>query len=327
MSITIKSAIVNILNSSGGSAIVSDVPLIISDDLNNYLSKVIEKSFFSDDIKTCEFKTGSNFWNQCNSVSWDIVTISRNISNSIFAFMKRNNEIPSADILYGIAMIENTDYFYMLKMDYKNAYVHFAESKNNEVSVNIIQNSSLWPAHSSKLLEGFFVFMDRPLVKVLEKKYTVDGIKDYYISSQILACAESATPRQKATRIMKAAEKIATTYYKTEDDIDIHIASMMNEELKKEDSVYVETLGEKFFKKNLAAQNEFYEILSQDNISRDDALCLSENFQKKFQKQSLKSASGVEIRIPTQLYSDENEIEFINNPDGTVSLLIKNIEF
>lgn len=43
------------------------------------------------------------------------------------------------------------------------------------------------------------------------------------------------------------------------------------------------------------------------------------------EKQSLRSAGGVEIKVPVNVYRDESALEFIRNPDGSMSLLIKNI--
>lgn len=147
----------------------------------------------------------------------------------------------------------------------------------------------------------------------------VDGIKDFYISTQILGCTESKTPRQKTTKLLQVAEKIANLYYSDEDEMDIHISTTMHEELQKGQVLSVENLGQKFFSKNLAAQEEFFERLSAVDISRDEELSLSERFQRKFQKQAIRTSSGVEIKIPTQVYSNADEIEFINNPDGTVT--------
>ena len=38
-----------------------------------------------------------------------------------------------------------------------------------------------------------------------------------------------------------------------------------------------------------------------------------------------KSASGIEVKIPTELLSSDSELEFLHDPDGSVSLLIKNV--
>ena len=164
------------------------------------------------------------------------------------------------------------------------------------------------------------------MVKVIERKYTVDGIRDFYLSTQILGCTESKSPRQKTTKLLQVAERVANLYYSDEDEMDIHISTTMHEELQKGQILSVGNLGQKFFLNNPAAQEEFFERLSAADIYRDEELSLSERFQRKFQKQAIKTSSGVEIKIPTQVYSNSDEIEFINNPDGTISLLIKNIK-
>lgn len=46
---------------------------------------------------------------------------------------------------------------------------------------------------------------------------------------------------------------------------------------------------------------------------------------KKFTKQKLKTDSGIEINFPAHFYGNPDVMEFINNPDGTISILIKNI--
>ncbi|GMA69784.1 hypothetical protein GCM10025879_10300 [Leuconostoc litchii] len=42
--------------------------------------------------------------------------------------------------------------------------------------------------------------------------------------------------------------------------------------------------------------------------------------------QKFKLDSGIEISIPINVYQDLSKVEFVNNPDGTVTLMIKDIE-
>ena len=326
MSTKLESAIIHIANTAEEYPILSNLPLRFDSEVADYLSKAIEKTFLSDDIKSCFFKSEINLWQQCKDVSWNLVAVSQSIAKEMFTIMHRNKEIPMADLLFGIANINNCRYFFMLKFDYRSAFTHFVKTVDGQVSIEIIQHHALFPVQAPKIAEGFFVDMDAPSVKVIERKYTVDGIKDFYISSQILACTESKSPRQKTTKLLQVAEKVANLYYPDEDEMDVHISATMHEELQKEDVLLIENLGQKFFPKNPAAQEEFFERLSAADISKDEELSLSEQFRRKFQKQAIRTASGVEIKIPTQIYTNADEIEFINNPDGTVSLLIKNIE-
>lgn len=326
MEIKLENCIVHILNTAEDGPVFSNQPLLLEPEINEYLVKTIEKILSSDDVKNCFFRSENNIWKQCKNASWDILSISQSISKEMFIIMRRNKEIPAADLIFGIASIDSHRYFFMLKLDYRSAFTHFVKTIDSHISINIIQHNALFPVQASKIVEGFFIDIDMPSVKAIERKYMVDGIKDFYLSTQILGCTESKTPRQKTTKLLQVAEKVATMYYSDEDEMDVHISSTMHEELQKSQVLSVENLGQKFFSKNPVAQEEFFKRLSVVDISRDEELSLSERFQRKFQKQSIKTFSGVEIKIPTQVYSDADEIEFINNPNGTVSLLIKNIK-
>ncbi len=326
MSVVLKSAVVHILDASAGLPVISKNTISLDKEVAEYIACVIDKSFYSDDAKECVFRSEQTVWNQCQNVSWNVITISQSIAQEMFNIMRRNREIPAADVIMGISEIDGVDYFYALKFDYREAFTHLVETQNDNASVGIIRYKTLLPLQATKVTEGFFINTKASVVKILERKFTIDGIKDFYISTQILACSENKTPRQKATKIMKVAEKVAELYYDADDAIDAHISSTMFDELQQEQPLLVNSLGQKFFVNNPAAQTEFFERLAAVDITKDDELSLSEKFQKKFEKQAIRTSSGVEIKIPTQVYSNLDEIEFINNPDGTVSLLIKNIQ-
>ena len=51
-----------------------------------------------------------------------------------------------------------------------------------------------------------------------------------------------------------------------------------------------------------------------------------ERYEKKYRLQRFKLDSGIEIAIPMDIYQDRSKVEFVNNPDGTMSLVIKDIE-
>ena len=46
---------------------------------------------------------------------------------------------------------------------------------------------------------------------------------------------------------------------------------------------------------------------------------------KKYISHKLKTNTGVEIKLPTQMIHDIDFIEFINEPNGTISIVLKNI--
>ena len=46
---------------------------------------------------------------------------------------------------------------------------------------------------------------------------------------------------------------------------------------------------------------------------------------RKFERQFIKTDTGIEISIPMDQYDNQDVVEFITNADGSISVLIKNI--
>ena len=46
---------------------------------------------------------------------------------------------------------------------------------------------------------------------------------------------------------------------------------------------------------------------------------------KRQESRSLRTANGIEVKIPTELLNAESEVEFLHADDGSISLLIKNV--
>ena len=70
---------------------------------------------------------------------------------------------------------------------------------------------------------------------------------------------------------------------------------------------------------------EFEEQIDKYRLSTDEISLQNSSSAKKFSQQHLKTDTGIEIKIPMEQYENPDSIEFITNQDGTVSVLIKNI--
>ncbi len=76
---------------------------------------------------------------------------------------------------------------------------------------------------------------------------------------------------------------------------------------------------------NGSIKEEFDAKMEKYHMQKTEVKPQSEKTTRKFEKQYLKTDTGIEINIPMEQYQDINQVEFITNPDGTISVLIKNI--
>jgi hypothetical protein len=47
--------------------------------------------------------------------------------------------------------------------------------------------------------------------------------------------------------------------------------------------------------------------------------------EKHFRTQKIKTDTGIELNFPSEMFNNKEMMEFINNPDGTISIVIKKV--
>ena len=87
----------------------------------------------------------------------------------------------------------------ILKLNYKNGYTHYTESVDGAPVNSIIQQRACLPTQSGKVEEGALVDLTDYSMKLLEKKFDIDGHKEFYLSTVVFQYT-TAQPEKKDCR-------------------------------------------------------------------------------------------------------------------------------
>ncbi len=329
--IIIRQAIVHILDSLMGVPVLSDGMLELSPDLNDFLRNHIYKIASGDELKNCQFNKEESqvyriLMEHKLSLEEELVIISKEISSHLYAIMNQNIEIPPADVVFVTYQYNSKLFLAILKMNYKTTYIHNTSSDDDIGNVNyILKQKATLPMDSQKLSEAILIDLEDFGISIIEKKYEINGEKIDYLSKLFLVCSTRLSSKTKFDIVTKAVKQVTKKYF--EDDLDKHmeLKSILHEELVTEGSINVERISNKVFKENDEIKTEFIEKVEKYNIVNDDVKLNNKQTTKKFEKQFLTTDSGIEINIPMEQYNNKQKIEFITNIDGTISVLIKNI--
>ena len=321
MNITIEKAILHILDTNIDMPVLSQTELELSQDITKYFEALLSKVVTDDNIKQNEFLPESRFLSFVDNFQDDFLTMTQTVSQEIFSIMIRNVAIPNADLAFILCEIDDLPYIVMLKLDYKTGYIHYLEQNNN---VNIIKQRTVLPNISAKINEAFLINLNCKNINLLEKQYEIDGIKSFYLSSYLLQSTPHLSPKEKLDTVLESARIVNEVYYGDESSrMESHVITTICNESN--NNLSIDLLCDKIYGENDSAKQEFYHHLSEQKVEASETLELSKRAVKRLEKQSIKSDLGVEIKIPIELYRNSEAVEFINNPDGSVSLLIKNI--
>ena len=246
MEIIIHQAILHVLDTTMDAPVLSGGPMELTAEKNAYLQNHIEKLLASDDIRQCRPLPDSAFKNELEH-NQDFVDLSCRIAGVLFDYMHAHTTIPGADLAVVDFTRDGAPWLGILKLNYKNGYTHYTETVEGAPVNSIIQQRACLPTQSGKVEEGALVDLTDYSMRLLEKKYDIDGHKEFYLSTVVFQ-------------------------YTTAQPVTVTPARI-----------------------------------------------------RRMESRSLRTANGIEVKIPTELLNAESEVEFLHADDGSISLLIKNV--
>ena len=302
--IRVGQVIVHILDSTVGMPVLSDTVLDYGSDFADFIKAHIFKTDNSDDIRRCVFEEESAIYSYLQEWnSENFVDFSKKIAEELFTIMNQN-------------------------MDYKSFYTHLTNSdpwgNNNE----IIRQKAILPGENQKLSEAALLDFEAPqYVRLTEKKYEINGVKSYYFSKLFLKCKASLSAKSRLNLVSKVVSEVQKKFYHESEQFEVQMEtkSIINEEFSKDGVLDVPVVMDKIFKEHPNMRKEVEEKLEKYNLANTTVEPQNPTTTKKFTKQHLMTDTGIELKIPMEEYNNKDRIEFITNPDGTISVLIKNI--
>ena len=361
--IIIRKAILHILDTMHGECILSNLLLDPGPDLYEFIRNHIYKIVSSDDTKDCEFNPETSpiysileSWDESDETSF--IEVSQIIAEKLYAAMGEGLDIPAADLLFVSFQAEGTIYLAMLKMNYKESYTHSIsvseniESSDSEtvredidnfssettehadsdvekipvIHADIVKSKALLPSTGTRIPEAIIINLTDYHIKLLEKRYEINGEKTYYLSERFLVCHTNLPPKKKLNILTKVINNISNKYDGADLKTKMDTKSALQKEYTDNKSFDVEEIGNRLFGKSPEKKSEFDEKMEQYDLQYDNFTVTNESTVKKLEKQVMVTDSGIEISIPMETYNKLANLEIQTDVTGKSTIIIRNID-
>ena len=184
MEIIIHQAILHVLDTTLDAPVLSGSGMEMTAEKTAYLQNHIEKLLASDEIRQCRPLPDSAFRNELEH-NGDFVDLSCRIAGVLFDYMHAHTTIPGADLAVVDFTRDGEPWLGILKLNYKNGYTHYTETVEGAPVNSIIQQRACLPTQSGKVEEGALINLTDYSMRLLEKKYDIDGHKEFYLSTVV----------------------------------------------------------------------------------------------------------------------------------------------
>ena len=327
--LTVKQLIVHILDHSLTMPVLSMEPMPISEEVNEFFSQHLIKTMNDDSIKTCIFNDEHNLFHayleDYIQKEDKFVDFSIQAANQLFSFMTAHAEIPSGDLAIIEFYYAGVKYLGIFKLNYQNTYIHFTDYEN-AVNVNtIVKHQTTLPNINQRIGEAIIINLSNQEIRLLEKPVEIDGKKEHYLSTYFLQCSTKLSSKDQYKIVKKATDSISKKYFDEDIEKKMTIKQELYNSIEEDGGIDLEKYAEEVFETNIDVRNEFIEEISKKGLQEPKVKLEEKTINRSFTKQKIKTDNGIEIHIPMELYNNPSNMEFITNPDGKISIVLKNI--
>ena len=167
-------------------------------------------------------------------------------------------------------------------------------------------------------------------MKLLEKKFDIDGHKEFYLSTVVFQYTTAEPEKKKLQAIQDAAVQAVQENYQDEPHVEAQVAMLIaNQAADNDNKVTVEQVRQQLAEEYPLAAVPFDDYVEKSDIlepaQSQQPVTVSPSRIRRMESRSIHTASGIEVKIPTEILSEDSAVEFLHAEDGSVSLLIKNV--
>ncbi|SDK73331.1 nucleoid-associated protein [Natronincola ferrireducens] len=328
--IVIVRAILHILDNSVQIPIISTKEIELEEDIIKFLENHISKVINSGQVKEGIFEnTDNTIYKLCEKIasnSEEFTSITAELATNLFEIMTKNPDISPGDVVFCVFQQDNSSYMAIMKFNYKSSYIHYVMS-TDEGNVNkLIKQTTTLPSYAQKLDECIIISLSDYHIKLLEKQYEINGDKDFYLSKLFMKCTFDLSNDEKFKILTKVTKKLNKKYFDEDFKKTAKLHEALADSMGECDEIQISNIAAEVFQGNHEIQNEYIDEIKKEGLKENIVNLQPSNVvNKKLKTHRLKTDSGIEINLPSGYYNNNDVVEFINNPDGTISILIKNI--
>lgn len=326
--LSVKRAILHILDVHSGITVFSETELDVREDsVLTFLSKHLEKSRQDQNAKDGVFLAES----PCRQLAadylaerLDFVGFSVAVTQRLHAALAEADEWESLDVLVCDLELDGARQLAVLLCSNRTGFTHQVVKEGERIKNEIIHHYAILPGLSQKLGEYAFIDAASLAVRFVDKKRLVNGEECWMLPEKVLMCSAGVSPSRALKLVHTLARQVAENHGESAVAAAAKAKTLAVEQTQATERLDPVALGRQVFAASPAMQEEYLEEVHKAGLAGgvkiDREFCA-----KKGRNHKIKTDTGIEISFPADYFENKEYMEFINQPNGTISIALKNI--
>ncbi|KRN50288.1 MULTISPECIES: nucleoid-associated protein [Kandleria] len=294
----------------------------INDTTRDYYHKKIEKALYSNQLKELTVPSLHEMILRGDKMvesDEEFLHQAKEITEHFFKLGTMIQAMPNANMLYVDCYQDGEHVIACLKLNYKYVPMTVIEEGNVRLT-----RRQIMPTQGSPVDEAIVINVDKKTISLIEKKYSIDGKLQTYLNKEWIKGEEKLTDRQKFNTMKKVVNKLDDIYHVNKTEGLPVMKRIMNEKLMNDEVIKPIEIVKKVLEKDYQASEEADVMMKDLGVGEDDVM-KSMPSGKSLETCKLTTDTEVEVKMNVEDYVSGTNYEKVKNEDGTITLMLKNI--
>lgn len=212
----------------------------------------------------------------------------------------------------------------ILLLESKQAFMHEVGTGDAGQRNDIVRHYAVLPNPSQKVTSYAIIDLRSLAVEFVDKKRTIAGDERYLIPEGLLRCSMEVSSKEAFAAVTDLVNEVAEEYGANAAEAVAAAKSYATENADESDEMDLDLLAEDVFFDNPVAAARFEEEAQARELPSSLPL-ERETVQRVAKNHKIRTDTGIEITFPAAYARNNDFIQFTSEPDGKISIELKNI--
>lgn len=256
----------------------------------------------------------------------DFIDLSCQIAEFFAGELAKADKAESTDIL--VADFEDDDdvrWFAVLLMASRMAFMHEVAREGGEVRNDIARHYAILPAPSQKITSFAVVRASTMEIFYQDKKRKIAGEDTLIIPEGLLQCATGVSGKEVIDTVTRIVEEVAEEHGANTAVALACAKAVVAEKVEEDEEIAPWDLAEEIFEDEPAMRQRFEAQMREQQLPERVPVERQQVERAAVRNHKIRTDTGIEISFPAEMLRNSEYVQFVNEPNGLISIELKNI--
>ena len=326
----VNHAILHILDFDSAVNVMSERELDLDTRaVRSFVTSHLRRARTCPDNHRASFQENSAFAGELKSFFFgerEFVDLSQQIAEFFAGELAKEDKLESTDILVAdFDDDEDVRWFAVLLMNSRTAFMHEVAREAGEVRNDIAKRYAILPAPSQKVASYALVRASTMEVSYIDKKRKIAGEDTMIIPDGLLQCDTGVSGKEVIETVTRIVEEVAEEHGANTAVALAKAKAAVAEKVEADEEIAPWDIAEDIFEDEPVLKEKFEEQVREEHLPERVQVERAQVERAAVRNHKIRTDTGIEISFPAEMLKNSEYVQFVNEPNGLISIELRNI--